>query len=404
MKTETIRQLKAIALPSIIFIAIGFLSIFLLDKKIIGPVMVIIIVLLDFALYMFLVVIAIKGYKIRYLILGKKYNNIKIDFVDEKIQKDYFRKTGKSIKNSYEYQSYIERGLRNKLINITQNFKYEFASNKEKTIFLVYRLYMACSKLKPEEFLEKSKDFTKTEVLDLLSNIKMTDDFKIFINKLLNDNYSKIEAYRYVSELGGIIRFLSEMDDKLNELFFGDVLYDLTKHKRFFPLKKDEKFYCVCVEEYYDFSYFFKWNHLEESSIYETYELAFKECNRLVSLNNNSYDDEVNTVFKLNKGDRLWYLYSCKELEGDVYALCDYYSMIEGEGHQCYFSNNEDRLENIINSLKKVLPKEFFKVVNNLYNAYGTSEEVKYADIADDYFYKHEKEIEKLLEKYADEI
>ena len=60
---------------------------------------------------------------------------------------------------------------------------------------------MACSKLKPEEFLENSKDFTKTEVLDLLSNIKMTDDFKIFINKLLNDNYSKIEAYKYVSEL-----------------------------------------------------------------------------------------------------------------------------------------------------------------------------------------------------------
>lgn len=78
--------------------------------------------------------------------------------------------------------------------------------------------------------------------------------------------------------------------------------------------------------------------------------------------------------------------------------------MIEGEGHQCYFSNNEDRLENIINSLKKVLPKDFFKVVNNLYNAYGTSEEVKYADIADNYFYKHEKEIEKLLEKHADEI
>ena len=47
-----------ICLP-IIFIAIGFLSIFLLDKKIIGPVMVIIIVLLDFALYMFLVVIVI---------------------------------------------------------------------------------------------------------------------------------------------------------------------------------------------------------------------------------------------------------------------------------------------------------------------------------------------------------
>lgn len=404
MNKETIRQLKAIVIPSIIFIAIGVLSIYLLDKSIIKPIMVIIICIFDFILYMFLVIMAIRQYKLKYLFLGKKYKNLKIDFVDDKIQKDYYRKTGKSIKDNYEYQNYIEHGFKNKLINNINNFNYETASSKEKTIFLAYKLYMSCSKLKPNEFLEKSNDFTNKEILDLLSNIKMTDDLNNFINKLLNDNYSSLEAYKYVSELGGIIRFLNKIDDKLNELFFGDAIYDLTKHKRYYPLKKEERFYIVCVEEYHDFSYFFKWNHIEQSSIYETYELAYKECNRLASLNNNSFENEVNTVYKLNKGDRMWYLYSCNELEEDVYALCDYYSMVPGEGHQCYFFNNENRLSGIINSLKNILPTDFFKVVNDLYNAYGTADEEKYGTIADNYFYNHENELEKLMEKYADEI
>ncbi|MGM9971645.1 MAG: hypothetical protein ACI35W_04490 [Anaeroplasmataceae bacterium] len=404
MNKETIRQLKAIVLPSIIFITIGFLSIYLLDKAIIRPVMVIIIVLLDFLLYMFLVVIAIKGYKFRYLFLGKKYNNIKIDFVSEKIQKDYYRKTGKSIRDNYEYHNYIEYGYKNRLINIINNFKYETASKEEKTIFILYRLYLSFVKIKCDEFKEKTSDFSKDEIINLLSSIRMTEELKAFINRLVNDNFSSIEAYKYVSELGGIIRYLNGMDNNLNELFFKDVLYDLTRHKRYYPLKKDERFYVVCVEEYSDFSYFFKWNTLEQSSIYETYELAYKECVRLASLNNNSYEDEVNIAFKSNRLDRMWYLYSCKELEDDIYTLCDYYSMIEGEGHQCYFSNNEDRLENIINSLKNVLPEAFFKVVNDLYNSYGTDDEGKYGAIADNYFYKHEKELEELIEKYADEI
>lgn len=70
---ETIEQLKKIALPSVIFICFSFFTIFLLDKGIINVTGILIITIIDLIIYLFILYIRIRGYKLKYFFLGKKY-------------------------------------------------------------------------------------------------------------------------------------------------------------------------------------------------------------------------------------------------------------------------------------------------------------------------------------------
>lgn len=68
-----------------------------------------------------------------------------------------------------------------------------------------------------------------------------------------------------------------------------------------------------------------------------------------------------------------------------------------------FFDNEEENIEIILKELKKLLSKEFVSIINKSYKAYKNDNNVdETCDIADDYFYDHEEEINNVLQEYAD--
>jgi len=103
--------------------------------------------------------------------------------------------------------------------------------------------------------------------------------------------------------------------------------------------------------------------------------------------------------------DKLWEMYGKNTLTGDIFYLLDYEGGINGEGHHCYFDNNEDNLDKISEALRNYLSDEFYELVHNAIVAYVNEHDdvsIK-CDVADEYFHKHEKEIMDIIEKYANE-
>lgn len=98
----------------------------------------------------------------------------------------------------------------------------------------------------------------------------------------------------------------------------------------------------------------------------------------------------------------LWDNWSNGKLEEPYASLCTYSSGINGDGHHCFF-DNEEEVEIILKELKKLLSKEFVSIINKSYKAYKNDNNVdETCDIADDYFYDHGEEINNILQEYAD--
>lgn len=98
----------------------------------------------------------------------------------------------------------------------------------------------------------------------------------------------------------------------------------------------------------------------------------------------------------------LWEGYANGTLEEDLLVLCDYYSGINGEGHHCFFDNNSTELPNIIFSLKRQLPDNFYDILHKAYSSYCRELFVtKKCDRADRYFYKNEQVIVDILLRNA---
>lgn len=104
--------------------------------------------------------------------------------------------------------------------------------------------------------------------------------------------------------------------------------------------------------------------------------------------------------------NRVWELYDSGELEqinADIYALCEYESGINGEGHSGFFCNNEDSLHDFEKTLKNILPQKFFEIYLEALRSYETDSEEEVCEMADDYFYSHEQEIIDIIQNFADE-
>lgn len=99
----------------------------------------------------------------------------------------------------------------------------------------------------------------------------------------------------------------------------------------------------------------------------------------------------------------LWDNWSNGKLEEPYASLRTYSSGINGDGHHCFFDNEEENVEIILKELKKLLSKEFIFTINKAYKAHKNDNNVEdNYDIADDYFYVHEEEINNVLQEYAD--
>ncbi len=105
------------------------------------------------------------------------------------------------------------------------------------------------------------------------------------------------------------------------------------------------------------------------------------------------------------KWNKLWELYGNSEWNDPIFYLCDYDSGINGEGHLCFFDNNQDCLSKYSEELKKVMPDELYKNFARALRAFelGIDAE-KICSESDDYFYEHEPDIIKIIQSYANTL
>lgn len=105
------------------------------------------------------------------------------------------------------------------------------------------------------------------------------------------------------------------------------------------------------------------------------------------------------------KWNKLWELYGNDKWNDPIFYLCDYDSGINGEGHLCFFENNEDCLCKYSEELKKVMPEELYKNYNRALRAFERNIEAeKICSEADAYFYEHEADIIKVIQSYANTL
>ena len=105
--------------------------------------------------------------------------------------------------------------------------------------------------------------------------------------------------------------------------------------------------------------------------------------------------------------NKVWELYETGELEKinpDIYALCEYESGINGEGHSGFFCNNEDELSKFEKALKNILPSKLYENFDKALKSYETESEDEICEMADDYFYDNEQEVINILQTFANEI
>lgn len=103
--------------------------------------------------------------------------------------------------------------------------------------------------------------------------------------------------------------------------------------------------------------------------------------------------------------NKLWEMYDSGELEdinSDIYALCEYESGVNGEGHSGFFCNNEDEMPGFNKSLENILPAQLYDNFCKALNSYETEKEDEICENADDYFYEHEQQIIDILQSFAD--
>ncbi len=103
------------------------------------------------------------------------------------------------------------------------------------------------------------------------------------------------------------------------------------------------------------------------------------------------------------KWNLLWKKYAEGTLDKKHFILCDYHGGINGGGHYCFFDNKSDDLLEYVETLKLLLPYEFYRIFYKAYEAYVNDQDVEnMCDLADDYFYKNEQVVIDILQEYAD--
>ncbi|MDE7395871.1 MAG: hypothetical protein K2M95_07120 [Clostridiales bacterium] len=112
----------------------------------------------------------------------------------------------------------------------------------------------------------------------------------------------------------------------------------------------------------------------------------------------------------LTEKEKKWNLlcdkYADGSLEENYFILFDYHAAINGEGHHCFFDNKSQNLTHYVNTLKTLLPNDFFAEFFKAYTAYISDDSniENICDLADAYFYENENLIIDILQAYADSL
>lgn len=218
MKNNNLIQIKLIAIPSLLFMIVGFGAIFLINRN---PILVLGIEFINFIIYMFLINIKLRGYKLKYLFLGRKFKNQLeeykkyIDGADInrsiiKWKKDTYRKTGKILSDDEFTPSYfIWR-------RYESYFLYDRAIVDEDYVLCVLNEHIETGGGLYQIFEMLCRNFTYIQYKDLIIDSKKYSlELKTL---LLNPNYEKIYQLITLEETSKQY-FRSEEDDLILSQF-----------------------------------------------------------------------------------------------------------------------------------------------------------------------------------------
>lgn len=122
---------------------------------------------------------------------------------------------------------------------------------------------------------------------------------------------------------------------------------------------------------------------------------------------------EIPLTEEEKKWNRMWDLWAEGEIESPCNELMTYQSEVNNGGHDQYFVNTSDNadIEKELSALYGILPEILKDNLQRAYDAYLKSEEneddeevIKILEKCDSTFWDNESEINKFLEKYAENI
>lgn len=122
---------------------------------------------------------------------------------------------------------------------------------------------------------------------------------------------------------------------------------------------------------------------------------------------------EIPLTEEEKKWNRMWDLWAEGEIESPCNELMTYQSEVNNGGHDQYFVNTSDNadIEKELSALYGILPEILKDNLQRAYDAYLKSEEneddeeaIEILEKCDSTFWDNESEINKILEKYAENI
>lgn len=246
MDNRFISQMKRIMLPLLVFIAggilaIGFLALDIFSMKV-NTIITVVIIAIDYAIFLFWLVLRLQGMYLRYFFLGKRFKDNIAKSIPLSKQKLHYRRTGipMLLDKSCGWARDNERVYL--LDERCRNFKYSGATYEEKREFVLYKFLFASKESSCQAFYDDVQSFNYSEALELLSTFNLGPDYQYFLDNVLRDKKISESIFRFetsaYNELVKYANIESLIDWSIND----DLFYDLTKHFRVVIKEDDGKY------------------------------------------------------------------------------------------------------------------------------------------------------------------
>lgn len=284
-------------------------------------------------------------------------------------------------------------------------FKYEEATDLAKSKYMIYSMLVASFLEDCTYFYYRCYEFSKDDIKRLIEHMNLTSDLREFISEVLLAKKCSRSIYRFEPELFGLLKLLNNVEEKLDSLLFNkNVLYDPTKHYRYY-VEKDDR-----LNDYHLVSANFlhetrRWETWRESSMYASFDLAFKDCKIFFNEKtaNKDYDDFL-AIEEYTKEDfnmeRIWKLFFKHKLESKHYLIVEYYQEVLKNNHYIFLCNHNT--EDYLECFKEYLPKALVEKINETIDQDNCYDMDEYAKECDERFKENKIEIRNVISSIAE--
>lgn len=269
---KNLKGLKQIAIPSLIFIVLGVVSILLVEVSII---LTTVLMSINIILYLFLLYYCGKNYKLRYLILGKKFkdeweklqSNKKWSSEKEKLAT--FKWAKRLYRQSGTVFYYEEITPNSEMWDMYQkNLSKAVSDFEDSDLFVLCILndyicsgilYQAFELLVKYFSYEKYKEiictsiYFPTELKEVLTSSLFEKAYNIIYREECEDNYKRTEKEDKIlkSFEQYEIKNIKFLEDSINAIFENVAIAKYIEHHKLYGIENPEKNSCECVKLYF---------------------------------------------------------------------------------------------------------------------------------------------------------